>query len=168
MGEFIWIGGQPTERGIERLEQIGVTRVIDLRYDSLHVEGEMECCRKHGIYYIQMPMGYSIPSLDFAFTIVRLLAASGDMPTYLHCGSGINRSPAILALFQLTTNLWDLKTVGADLLLSGFDPHHGRLADDITYFANEIKRLQRRGLIPMDHLSKDILGLSTIRAKAIK
>jgi uncharacterized protein (TIGR01244 family) len=91
--------GQPTEAQFERLAQLGVKRVINLRPATEPGTGWEEAKAKAlGITFVRLPIaGADGLTQDNARRLGQELTAAGDATTMVCCGSS-NRVGALLAL----------------------------------------------------------------------
>jgi Tyrosine phosphatase family len=137
-------GSAPTQAGLERLKQLGVTTIIDLRKgeaEGNRVKGrvvqncnltaphlpmspteEAGVVRKLGLKYISLPM-YRAPSKEQMATF---LAITNDpkiaKSMYVHCQHGRDRTGGMVALYRLQHDRWDFEKTLAEMRGYGFDP----------------------------------------------
>lgn len=137
-------GSAPTQAGLERLKQLGVNTIIDLRKgeaEGTRVKSrvvkncnlrdphlpmspteEAEVVRKLGLKYVSLPM-YNAPNQE---QISTFLAMTGDPKAaksiYVHCQHGRDRTGGMVALYRLQHDRWDYQKVFAEMRGYGFDP----------------------------------------------
>jgi protein tyrosine phosphatase (PTP) superfamily phosphohydrolase (DUF442 family) len=137
-------GSAPTQAGLERLKQLGVTTIIDLRKgeaEGNRVKGrvvqncnlaaphlpmspseEAGVVRKLGLRYMSLPM-YREPSKE---QIATFLSMTGDPKAsksiYVHCQHGRDRTGGMVALYRLQHDRWNFEKTLAEMRGYGFDP----------------------------------------------
>jgi uncharacterized protein (TIGR01244 family) len=93
----LWVGGQPTIAQIDKLKNMGVKRIINLRSDKEMKFNEATVVKQLGIEYFSIPIS-GAKDISYENSIkVRTLLDSADGPVFLHCASA-NRVGAVLAL----------------------------------------------------------------------
>jgi protein-tyrosine phosphatase len=87
------IGAEPGRRAVRALTKTGITRVVDLRYESTPAS---QWPRSVTVVRYPLPE-YAAPSLDTLDQLSKLvvgLIQQGDN-VYLHCRAGVQRAPLI-------------------------------------------------------------------------
>ncbi len=101
--EQVYLGPQYGRFGLETLEQIGVTASVNMR-----AEFDDE---KYGLTfedYCYLPViDNTPPTLEQLADGVRFMqeAIANDGIVYVHCGSGVGRSPAMVAAYLISTGM---------------------------------------------------------------
>ena len=91
----IWTGGQPTPADLERLPEIGVRTVINLRRDEEMTElDEGAILASVGIDYVSIPWAGPAQLTDEIFDRCRDALESAERPLFFHCKSA-NRVGAV-------------------------------------------------------------------------
>ena len=70
---FLYRGGEPTEKGLEELKQMGVSTLIDLRAPSERKSDEPAQAKKLGLKYINLVMDSHAPTEQQVDTMMRTI-----------------------------------------------------------------------------------------------
>lgn len=137
-------GSAPTQAGLERLKELGVTTIIDLRKGE--AEGnrvksrvvqnckltashlpmspteEASVARKMGLKYISLPM-YRAPSEKQITLFMSMMKnPKTSKSIYVHCQHGRDRTGGMVALYRLQQDHWDFEKALVEMRSYGFDP----------------------------------------------
>jgi tyrosine-protein phosphatase SIW14 len=105
--EHVFRGAQPSPLGLQELGALGIKQVIDLRAPGPATSFEQEQLKKLGIKYINVPFPeLSAPSDDQIQAVIKLLL-SGDIPTFVHCRRGKDRTGTVIACYRVQHHGWD-------------------------------------------------------------
>lgn len=114
----LWIGNAAEGRDLRRLLDMGIAAVVDLAIEELPPSLVRE------LVYCRIPLidGASNPTerLRLAVQTIASLIRSGT-PTFVFCGAGMSRSPAITAAAQAVVESADPNVV-LQRIVAGF-PH---------------------------------------------
>ncbi len=137
-------GSAPTQAGLERLKQLGVTTIVDLRKgeaEGTRVKSrvvkncnlsdphlpmsptqEATVVRKLGLKYVRLPM-YNAPNQEQASTFLAMTSdPKAAKSIYVHCQHGRDRTGGMVALYRLQHDRWDFQKALAEMRGYGFDP----------------------------------------------
>ena len=104
--EHLFRGAQPTALGLQQLGALGIKRVIDLRERGSATAFEQEQLKKLGITYINIPFkGFSAPSDNQIEAVLKLLANT-EIPTFIHCRRGKDRTGTVIACHRIQHDGW--------------------------------------------------------------
>ncbi len=101
----LYLGGQYTKRGFQRILSQGFTAVVNMRETSIHKIIEDQPL---GIHYLHLPtVDQTAPSLEDLIRGVRFIdqeiKAGGKV--YVHCRAGEGRGPTMAAAYLIFTGL---------------------------------------------------------------
>ena len=98
----VWLGGPPSQKDLERLEQAGVELVIDLRTAEEETDGAADAAMAHGMRYLNLPVGKEMADAEVLarFTTAFEDATEASKGVLVHCASG-NRVGELWALYQV-------------------------------------------------------------------
>lgn len=111
-------GGQPTDKGFERLKAMGITMVVNLRLED---DDEEPLVRKLGMTPVWLPIpDTAAPTKDQVAKLHELLARPNEK-IYIHCSAGIFRTGTMVATYRLKKGV-DIEAVLGEMKQLGFDP----------------------------------------------
>lgn len=105
----IYRGGQPTADHLALLRAVGVTRVIDLRRESLGARRvERSVARALGLELVAFPF-YGLFGADplFLDELLGELTRDDGGAVYVHCDNGRDRTGLVVALYRVVAEGWD-------------------------------------------------------------
>lgn len=106
--DFFYRGAQPKEDEYGQLATLGVKTIIDLRDDPKDFAGAT--ARKSGLKYVNFPMSdKSYPSADTAEKFLSLVTDKANQPVFVHCAGGRHRTGAMIAVFRMKTQGWNVE-----------------------------------------------------------
>lgn len=111
-------GGQPTEAGFARLKSLGVTMVVNLRFED---DDEEPLVRRLGMTPVWLPIPDTCAPTRAQVDKLHELLARPDEKIYVHCSAGIFRTGTMVGSWRLKKGMgWD-QTL-AEMKAIGFDP----------------------------------------------
>jgi tyrosine-protein phosphatase SIW14 len=103
----VYRGAQPSAVGLQELGALGIKQVVDLREPGAATKFEQQQVEKLGIKYINVPFPeLSAPSDEQIRTVLHLLV-SEDVPTFVHCRRGKDRTGTVIACYRMQHAGWD-------------------------------------------------------------
>jgi len=107
VNEHVFRGAEPSTLGLQELGALGIKRVIDLREHGPSTAFEEEQLKKLGISYINIPFRqFSAPSNGEIQAVLKLLT-TGEVPTFIHCRRGKDRTGTAIACYRIQHDGWD-------------------------------------------------------------
>lgn len=101
VSETLYRGAQPTEEGLKELQRMGVKTVINLR--SFHSDRDIV---PEGLRYVSIPMkAWHIENEDLS-QFLRLVQDSGQVPVFVHCQHGADRTGVVCAVYRMAIQEW--------------------------------------------------------------
>lgn len=98
-------GAQPNHIGIERLKDMGVKTVINLRQASDTWQDESNICASAGMAYYSVPLNpIAAPSIGAVDRILKLIGDTPD-PVFVHCQFGCERTGTIVACYRIRNGM---------------------------------------------------------------
>lgn len=140
MDERFYRGGQPKEDEYQSLKDLGVTTVINLRYDS--TPNEKEAVEALGMKYVHIPMkGINYPKAESVETFLKLANDPATGKFFVHCKGGVHRTGAMGAAYRFTKYNWDYDTVYKEMKNYKFSTawFHGDFKDFVQDYAAQIE-----------------------------
>lgn len=106
--DFFYRGAQPKEDEYGQLASLGVKTIIDLRDDP---KDYAEVTAKQlGLKYINLPMSdKDYPSSDAADKFLSVVNDKANQPVFVHCAGGRHRTGAMIAVFRMKMQGWNVE-----------------------------------------------------------
>jgi protein tyrosine/serine phosphatase len=145
VNERLFRGAQPSTQGLQELGALGIKRVIDLREHGAATAFEEGQLKKLGISYINIPFGqFSAPSNDQIQAVLKLLTG-GDVPTFIHCRRGKDRTGTAVACYRVQHDGWDNERALREAKSYGMSSLERAMQHYILHFTPTVKP----GLLPV-------------------
>ena len=107
INERLYRGAQPRRGGLERLKQLGVKTVINLRGANEDTRSEEQYARALGLNYFSQPIGrIGRPSDAKVERVLAIINAAENQPVFVHCNYGRDRTGLIIAVYRLANDGW--------------------------------------------------------------
>ncbi len=108
VNDHIYRGGQPKSADYRQLVEIGVKTIVDLRSDR--EPGARVAAERAGLRYINLPMApRSYPQADAAKRFLEIVKDPANGPVYVHCAGGRHRTGAMLAVYRMEVDGWNIE-----------------------------------------------------------
>lgn len=124
---YLWRGAAPNVAGVDELKRLGVKTIVDLRRSPQGTSWEGAYVVTHGMNYINVPMGNSIPSLSKQRKVLAVIdAAAADpskAPVFLHCSHGSDRTGFMVACWRVQHDKRNVLEAFTEMLEHGFFVH---------------------------------------------
>jgi tyrosine-protein phosphatase SIW14 len=146
VNENLFRGGQPKDGGLEKLKQLGVKTIIDLRND--HAEAEGAEARAAGMQYFNFPMArFGRPDDKTIEEVLKIIRANENHPVFVHCAKGSDRTGTILAIYRIEYDGWTSEKAKAEANRYGMGAWQVQMKDYIRdYYTRKSK--QQAGQVP--------------------
>src|ERR1700752_114668 len=146
VSETLFRGGQPKDGGLQKLKQLGVKTIIDLRND--HAEAEGAEARAAGMQYFSFPMArFGRPDEKTISEVLRIIGANENQPVFVHCAKGSDRTGTIVAIYRIEHDGWTSEKAKAEANRFGMGPWQVQMKDYIRdYYTRKSK--QQSGSVP--------------------
>jgi protein-tyrosine phosphatase len=111
----IYRGAQPSKDEYAQLAALGVKVVIDLRLDAKKTSRER--AEAAGLKYVNIPIDdKGSPSDANSAEFLKLVHEAGNDPVYVHCAGGRHRTGAMVAVYRMSCNNWNLEQAYQEML----------------------------------------------------
>jgi protein tyrosine/serine phosphatase len=142
---FLFRGGEPTEKGLEELKEMGVSTLIDLRAPSERKSDEPEQAKKLGLKYINLVMDSHAPTETQVDKMMSTIdeakkatdAGEKDRKVFLHCAHGSDRTGCMVGIWRVSRDGWDYPTTYQEMRKYYFGPKFTRLSGAVEQRAKE-------------------------------
>ena len=107
VSERLFRGGQPREGGINKLRELGINTVINLRGASDSTRAEEAEVRASGLNYFNIALpNWARPQDSRVARILEVIDAPESGRVFVHCKDGVDRTGLIVALYRMTHDGW--------------------------------------------------------------
>jgi tyrosine-protein phosphatase SIW14 len=108
VNDFLYRGGQPTEKGVEQLKKLGVDTIVDLRGERRNLlEKERKLAESRGMRLVNIPgNGWSPPRDEQIAQFFSLIRDRPRAKIFVHCWFGGDRTGVFLATYRIAFDGW--------------------------------------------------------------
>ncbi len=137
--DLLFRGGQPNQKGIERLKSLGIKTIISLRGENEELQLEKEQVENLGMNFYNLPMSiYKRPSDPQVLKFLEIVLNRDNQPVFVHCESGRDRIGAMTALYRVVVCGWSIKEAYKEAKRFGFWPYRGKIPE-LKNFIHQLK-----------------------------
>jgi len=99
--ENLYRGGQPTDRGLELLKELGIKTIINFRHESDNIENERKIVESLGLAYESIPWRIQMhPDGNVMQQFLQIVRQEKSGPFFIHCRRGAERTGVADALYR--------------------------------------------------------------------
>lgn len=110
VNEKLYRGGQLRDGGIERLKELGIKSIIDLRKNPQRSRQEASEAVLHGLRYFNVPMNkFGRPSDEKVQKVLSIVNNPANHPVFVHCKRGSDRTGVVIAIYRIVLDGWTLQ-----------------------------------------------------------
>ena len=145
---FLYRGGEPTEAGLEKLKEMGIGTIIDLRAPSEYKLDEKVAANKLGFHYINLVMDSHAPTekqvsetmseIDKAQTLTE--KGEKNKKIFVHCAHGSDRTGCMIGIYRVTHEGYDYPTAYTEMRKYWFTPKFTRLSGAVEEYAQKASK----------------------------
>jgi tyrosine-protein phosphatase SIW14 len=117
----LYRGGQPDAAGFERLRQLGIRTIVNLR----HTDDERELVESMGFRYVALPthlrpfgVGGGLRD-EVVQRFFELVDDPANGPIYVHCRRGADRTGTLVAMYRIARQGWSVDAAYDEARASG-------------------------------------------------
>jgi len=119
----LYRGAQPTQQGFQKLAEMGISIVVDLRERGLEVERQQ--MTKLGMRFVAIPWNCFHPEDTDMARFLRLLRDNRGKKVFVHCQTGDDRTGMMIAAYRMAKEGWTAEEAMKEMEAYGFtSPHH--------------------------------------------
>ena len=128
--EYLYRGGEPSDAGIKRLKEMGITTVIDLRAMTDRARHEKAEVEKQKMEYINLPMSSKAPTEKQVDTLLASIdsARKNGGKVFVHCAHGSDRTGCMVGIWRVTRDGWSWERTYKEMRKYYFGPKYKELA----------------------------------------
>ncbi len=151
----LYRGAQPTQQGFQKLAEMGISIVVDLRERGLEVERRQ--VTKLGMRFVPIPWNCFHPEDTDMARFLRLLRDNRGKKVFVHCQTGDDRTGMMIAAYRMAEEGWTAGRAMKEMEAYGFTSSHHLICPGLsTYEARFRRRFKTspafRGLRRSEHL----------------
>ena len=103
----LYRGGQPKTGGLQKLKELGVKTVVNLRGEDDHSRAEETEARSLGLRYYGFALpGFSRPGDEEVQRVLDIINSPENQPVFVHCHHGHDRTGTIVACYRISHDGW--------------------------------------------------------------
>jgi len=108
LNDHLYRGTQPNKKGVQALQQLGVTTIVDLRAEFHHEsDNEKKEAESLGVQFVLIPgNGWSPPTDKQIAEFFALLSEQPKRTVFIHCWLGGDRTGVFLAAYRIAFQHW--------------------------------------------------------------
>ena len=107
VSDSLYRGAQPTEEGFQRLKELGIKTIINLRAEDELGFSEKEAVERLGLRYHNVALpGLSRPGDEQVARVMGIIEAPENGPVFIHCRRGSDRTGTIAAIYRISHEGW--------------------------------------------------------------
>jgi len=107
VSETLYRGGQPKSGGFQKLTQLGIKTVVNLRDDDDRARAEETEANAAGLRYFNVPFdNFGRPSDAKVEKVLAIIEAPENQPVFVHCKRGADRTGTIVAVYRIAHDGW--------------------------------------------------------------
>jgi protein tyrosine/serine phosphatase len=107
VNDHIYRGAQPKGDEYRQLAAIGVKTIVDLRGDR--EPGSQAAAERAGLRYINLPLASKkYPHPRAAEQFLGIVNNQANWPVYVHCQGGRHRTGAMIAVYRMSVDGWNV------------------------------------------------------------
>ena len=107
VNERLTAGAQPESGGIQKLAELGIKTIVNLRGEDERTRAEEADAKALGLRYYSVPMpGLSRPSDEQVARVMAILDSEENWPVFVHCKRGADRTGTIIGCYRIAHEGW--------------------------------------------------------------
>lgn len=107
VSDHLYRGAQPLRGGMNKLSELGLKTVINLRGPDDRISGEQKEAESAGMSYFNIPMpGLSAPSDEQVARVMAIINNPDNQPVFIHCKRGSDRTGTVTAIYRISRDGW--------------------------------------------------------------
>lgn len=138
----LYRGAQPRTGGIQRLAQVGIKTIVNLRDNDDRARSEEREAHAAGLGYFNIPLSrVDGPSDADVARILSIMNSPEKQPVFVHCAHGWDRTGTIIAIYRIEHDGWTSERAKAEANRYGMKPWQFWMKDYIHDYSK--RRLER-------------------------
>ncbi len=110
INESFYRGAQPREGGFEKLAEMGIKTVVNLRGADRRARADDAAALAAGLRYFNVPMpSHARPTDEQVEKVLSLIGDTENQPVFIYCRRGADRTGTIAAVYRIRHDRWTSK-----------------------------------------------------------
>ena len=136
VSQSLWRGSIPSDKELAELAKRGVKTVVDLRYAGIGRKHEEKTANKLGLKYIHMSIGHNQLSLKEWLSFFNILSNPVNLPVYVHCTQGADRTGVIVGAYRMLVQNWSFEKTYNEMRSYHFKPFLLNMKKSVVEISN--------------------------------
>jgi protein tyrosine/serine phosphatase len=120
VNDKLYRGAQPLSGAAQKLAELGVKTIINLRGEVDLTRVEQKEAQTAGLSYFSVEMpGLSAPSDEQVARVMAIINNPENQPVFIHCRRGADRTGTIAAIYRISNEGWTAEHAIAEARLHG-------------------------------------------------
>lgn len=128
----LYRGGQPTAEGLESLQKMGVSIIIDMRGGTNKTE--KSAVTKLGMLYISIPWHCPFPTDEPFARFLKVIDDNPGKKLFVHCRLGDDRTGLAIATYRMANDGWSPDEAMNEMKEFGFKGIHPAICPGIAHY----------------------------------
>lgn len=129
---FLYRSGEPSEKGMLKLKEMGVKTIIDLRSVGERKFDEKKLAEELGMKYILLTMSSKAPTEKQVDTVVSTIKRAQENPekgkVLVHCAHGSDRTGCMIGIWRVSQEGWSYEDAYKEMRKYWFTPKFTELS----------------------------------------
>lgn len=122
VGPTLYRGAQPTRQGFQKLAEMGISIVVDLRERGR--KSERQEVTSLGMRFVEIPWNCFHPKDTDIARFLKLLRDNRGKKVFVHCQTGDDRTGLMIAAYRMAEQGWTAKEAMKEMEAYGFTSTH--------------------------------------------
>lgn len=144
VSDDLYRSAQPTEEGMQQLENIGIKTVINLRL----IHSDRDEIEEKELDYERIKVATWNPEIEDIVRFLKVVNDSNNTPVLVHCQHGADRTGTMCAIYRIVVQGWSKEQAIEEMTLGGFGFH--KIWDNLADYIRELN---------IDEIKKNISDL---------
>lgn len=133
----LYRGAQPSPEGLQKLTNMGINIVVDLRGDRA---GERAQVEKLGMTYVAIPWHCPFPKDEVFAKFISLTRANPKKKIFVHCRLGDDRAGMTIASYRMAEQGWSAEEAMNEMESFGFTRSHHFICPSLAGYEKDFPR----------------------------
>ena len=135
VSDDLYRGAQPGKQGFAELKKLGIRTIVSFRRSKK----DLKLLEGFDFKFVHIPVFAFFPKTKQFAQFLDLFADSANLPVFVHCKHGADRTGAAVALYRIKIQNWEMDEAINEMVNGGFNFHriHSHLKGFIRNFVRE-------------------------------